>query len=225
MITELPVEKLRWICDPQIMGCNTSEEMKTLETIIGQERAVRSLQFGLGIKELGFNIYVAGLPGTGRTTAVERFLEDVAREKTIPHDWCYVNNFRDSYRPQALRLPPGRAKELRADMKSLVEGARGELQRVFESTELYAILSGLSRLPIKQGIAVTGSVNQKGEVQAIGGVNEKIEGFFEVCKTKGLSGEQGVLIPESNVTNLMLKEEVVEAVKEGKFHGLPVLVA
>jgi predicted ATP-dependent protease len=86
------------------------------------------------------------------------------------------------------------------------------------STELYAILSALSGISIKQGIAVTGSVNQKGEVQAIGGVNEKIEGFFEVCKAKGLTGRQGVLIPESNVQNLMLKEEVVEAVRKGKFH-------
>jgi predicted ATP-dependent protease len=86
------------------------------------------------------------------------------------------------------------------------------------STELYSILSALSGLPIKQNIAVTGSVNQKGEVQAIGGVNEKIEGFFEVCKAKGLTGKQGVMIPESNVQNLMLKEDVVEAVKENKFH-------
>ncbi len=85
-------------------------------------------------------------------------------------------------------------------------------------TELYCILSALSGLPIKQNLAVTGSVNQKGEVQAIGGVNEKIEGFFEVCKLKGLTGEQGVMIPESNVQNLMLKEEVVEAVKAGKFN-------
>jgi predicted ATP-dependent protease len=82
---------------------------------------------------------------------------------------------------------------------------------------LYSILSALSGLPIKQNIAVTGSVNQKGEVQAIGGVNEKIEGFFEVCKLKGLTGQQGVMIPESNVQNLMLKEEVVEAVKAGNF--------
>jgi len=86
------------------------------------------------------------------------------------------------------------------------------------STELYAILSALSGLPIKQNIAVTGSVNQKGEVQAIGGVNEKIEGFFEVCKAGGLTGQQGVMIPDSNVQNLMLKEEIVEAVENGKFH-------
>jgi len=90
------------------------------------------------------------------------------------------------------------------------------------STELYAILSSLSGIPIKQGMAVTGSVNQKGEVQAIGGVNEKVEGFFEVCKAKGLTGQQGVLIPESNAQNLMLKEEVVEAIKAGTFHLYPV---
>lgn len=86
------------------------------------------------------------------------------------------------------------------------------------STELYAILSSLSGIPIHQGIAVTGSVNQKGEIQAIGGVNQKIEGFFEVCKSKRLTGKQGVLIPQTNVKNLMLKKEVIDAVKEGKFH-------
>jgi len=90
------------------------------------------------------------------------------------------------------------------------------------STELYALLSGLSGAPIKQGIAVTGSVNQQGEVQAIGGVNQKVEGFFEVCKAEGLTGEQGVMIPQSNVKNLMLKEEIVEAVKGGSFHIWPV---
>jgi lon-related putative ATP-dependent protease len=90
------------------------------------------------------------------------------------------------------------------------------------STELYSILSALSGLPITQSIAVTGSVNQKGEVQAIGGVNEKIEGYFEVCKAKGLTGEQGVMIPASNVQNLMLKEEILEAARQGKFAIYPV---
>ena len=90
------------------------------------------------------------------------------------------------------------------------------------STELYAILSALSGLPIRQTLAVTGSVNQKGEVQAIGGVNEKLEGFYEVCKAKGLTGEQGAMIPASNVQNLMLKEEMVEAGKAGKFTIYPV---
>ena len=86
------------------------------------------------------------------------------------------------------------------------------------STELYAILSSLAEIPIRQGIAVTGSVNQNGEIQAIGGINYKIEGFFDTCRLKGLTGEQGVLMPRSNLRNLMLRRDVVDAVKEGKFH-------
>ena len=90
------------------------------------------------------------------------------------------------------------------------------------STEVYAILSSLSKIPLKQNIAVTGSLNQKGEIQSIGGVNEKIEGFFDVCNAKGLSGDQGVIIPHQNAQNLMLRHDVVDAVKEGKFHVYPV---
>ncbi|MFH1153634.1 MAG: AAA family ATPase [Pseudomonadota bacterium] len=86
------------------------------------------------------------------------------------------------------------------------------------STELYAILSSLADLPIHQGLAVTGSVNQKGMIQAVGGVNEKIEGFFDVCRSKGLTGSQGVLIPAANVRNLMLKPDVIAAVEAGIFH-------
>lgn len=86
------------------------------------------------------------------------------------------------------------------------------------STELYALLSRLSGLPIKQGIAVTGSVNQRGEVQAVGGVTKKIEGFYDVCRIKGATEGQGVIIPEQNVKNLMLRDDVVEAVLEGRFH-------
>jgi len=90
------------------------------------------------------------------------------------------------------------------------------------STEIYALLSSLSGLPIKQSIAVTGSVNQKGEIQAIGGVNQKIEGFFDCCRFKGMNNEQGVMIPESNTQDLMLRKDVIEAVKEGRFHIYPV---
>jgi len=86
------------------------------------------------------------------------------------------------------------------------------------SAELYALLSALSGAPVRQSLAVTGSVNQRGQVQAIGGVNEKIEGFFDVCRARELTGEQGVLIPASNVKNLMLRRDVVDAVRDGKFH-------
>ncbi len=86
------------------------------------------------------------------------------------------------------------------------------------STELYALLSSLSRLPLRQDIAVTGSVNQLGKIQPIGGVNQKIEGFYAVCKARGLTGRQGVIIPEANRKNLMLKPEVIRAVEQGRFH-------
>lgn len=90
------------------------------------------------------------------------------------------------------------------------------------SAELYALLSALAEVPIKQTFAVTGSVNQHGQVQAIGGVNEKIEGFFDICQARGLSGDQGVLIPQSNVKNLMLREDVRDAVDAGKFRVYPI---
>ena len=90
------------------------------------------------------------------------------------------------------------------------------------STEVYALLSSLADLPLRQDIAVTGSINQKGEIQSIGGANQKIEGFYDVCKAKGLTGTQGVMIPALNILDLMLRKDVVEAVKDGKFHIYPV---
>jgi lon-related putative ATP-dependent protease len=86
------------------------------------------------------------------------------------------------------------------------------------STELYALLSAIAQVPIRQSLAVTGSVNQHGEVQAIGGANQKIEGFFDVCQARGLDGNQGVMIPYANIRNLMLRSDVIEAVKKGSFH-------
>lgn len=103
--------------------------------------------------------------------------------------------------------------------EQLYSGVEGDSA---SSTELYALLSSLADVPIDQSIAVTGSVNQKGEIQPIGGVNFKIEGFYQVCKAKGLNGRQGVMIPHQNVRHLMLRDEVVQAVRDGKFHIWPV---
>lgn len=99
--------------------------------------------------------------------------------------------------------------------EQLYDGVEGDSA---SSTELYSLLSSLAEVAVKQNIAVTGSVNQKGEIQPIGGVNEKIEGFFKTCKARGLKGNEGVMIPHQNVVNLMLNDEVVEAVKQGSFH-------
>jgi lon-related putative ATP-dependent protease len=116
-----------------------------------------------------------------------------------------------------------REKPLSLSASLVFEQSYGEVDGdSASSAELYVLLSAISGIPIKQSLAVTGSINQHGEVQAIGGVNEKIEGFFDICKARGLNGENGVLIPISNVDNLMLRQDVIDAVKAGKFSVFPV---
>jgi predicted ATP-dependent protease len=99
------------------------------------------------------------------------------------------------------------------------DGVEGDSASV---AEIVAIVSSISGLPVRQELAVTGSVNQKGVVQPIGGANEKVEGFFDICVKKGLTGTQGVVIPKKNVKHLVVKQEVIDAVKDGQFHIYPV---
>jgi lon-related putative ATP-dependent protease len=132
---KLQPDKLRKECDPKLMPCETTKELSPLEQIIGQERAVKALKFGLDIKEHGFNIYVAGLPGSGRTSAVKDFLEEVAKGKPIPPDWCYVENFSDPFTPRAIKLPPGKGKEFQRDMKNFIGEVRSVLPKAFESED------------------------------------------------------------------------------------------
>ncbi|MEW6441065.1 MAG: ATP-binding protein [bacterium] len=138
MVSELTVDRLRRVLDPRTLPFESSAEAKPLEAIIGQERAVRSLRFGLGIRDLGFNIYVAGLPGTGRTPAVKRLHMEDARDKPVPDDLCYVYNFQDPFRPKALNLRAGSAREFQKDMRILVEDVQTEIRRAFESEEYAA---------------------------------------------------------------------------------------
>ena len=135
MVEELRVEQLRRVSDSIFMHCETTEELTPLDGIIGQERAVRALLFGLEIKEQGFNIYVAGVSGTGRTTVVKDFLEELAKAKPVPSDWCYVNNFSKPYEPRAIKLSPGQGRELQKDVKSFIDEARRELPKAFESED------------------------------------------------------------------------------------------
>ncbi len=163
MSHEVTTEKLRRICDPQTLNCNTSEELKAAKAIIGQERAARSLKFGLGIKAAGFNIYVAGLPGTGRRTMVEHFLEQVARDQPTPPDWCYLNNLKDVSRPTAIQLPAGEAKQLQTEMKKLVEGVQRELRKAFEGEEYENKRKETASAFEKQAEEITAHVRAKAE--------------------------------------------------------------
>ena len=132
---ELKPESLRIICDDSCLDFETTADLPPLQAIIGQQRAVQSLEFGLEIEEKGFNIFAAGPNGTGKTTAITAYLQERAKTKEAPKDWCYVNNFRDPSQPRALQLPPGRGKDLQRDMRNLVSEATRDITRAFESGE------------------------------------------------------------------------------------------
>ncbi len=133
MIHELAPEQLRRIIKPDSLGFDTTQSLQPLSGIIGQQRAVSALQFGLGMHRDGFHIYVAGPAGIGKMTAVESFLEQEAGQKPSPPDWCYVNNFDEPYQPRCYRLPSGMGRQFQQDMKNLIDRLRYQLPRAFES--------------------------------------------------------------------------------------------
>ena len=135
MIAELTYDKARKKFKVNTLDCSTTAELEPLQQIIGQDRAVKALQFGLKMKDGGFNIYVSGQSGTGRKTAIVSFLQEKAKDMPIPPDWCYVNNFKDPNQPNALKLPAGKGKSFRDDMDKFTDEVKKELQKAFESED------------------------------------------------------------------------------------------
>lgn len=135
MIRELSAEDVRRVVDPESLGFRSTEEIQPHEGIIGQKRAVSALQFGLGIRDGGFNVYVAGPPGIGKMTAIQAFLAVEAKRRPAAPDWCYVHNFEDPYRPRVLSLPAGHGRKVRHDLEGLVAHVRREIPKAFESED------------------------------------------------------------------------------------------
>jgi lon-related putative ATP-dependent protease len=135
MSSKVPVDKLKCICNPGVFSCRDSRDAAPLQTILGQMRALKALEFGLKIKQKGYNIYVAGFAGSGRKTAVRRYLQENAKKMPTPPDWCYVNNFKDNYRPRAIALPAGMARTFGKDMDNFIKAASKEILKAFESEE------------------------------------------------------------------------------------------
>ncbi|MFO7934617.1 MAG: ATP-binding protein [Bacteroidales bacterium] len=132
----IPTDQLRKEIDPSQLSIeNARDDIRRLGTIIGQKRAIKALEFGVGNKAFGFNIYVSGVPGTGRSTAVKNFINRRSREQDTPADWCYVNNFKDSYYPRVLKLPAGQAIAFRDDMENFIEDVKKTLNKAFEEGE------------------------------------------------------------------------------------------
>jgi lon-related putative ATP-dependent protease len=135
MAKELLPKNLKVEFDSKKLNCKTTEELTPLEGIIGQDRAVKALKFGLNIENDGFNIYVSGYSGTGRTTGVKEFVEELAKSKPVPPDWCYINNFKNSYEPNAIKLPQGKGRIFRDDIKNFIDSIRNLIPKAFENKD------------------------------------------------------------------------------------------
>lgn len=132
---EVPVEKLRWRCDPKSLGFKSTDELKVHKDIIGQKRALNALRLGLDIESVGYNIFVTGLVGTGRKTAINYLLEETERIKNIPDDKLYVNNFKNPDMPRLIRLPAGQGRTLKKDMDGIAEYLLKNIPSIFESKD------------------------------------------------------------------------------------------
>jgi len=211
MVNKLPIEKLRNTCPPDLMQCESTKELSPLDEIIGQERAVRALKFGLGIKNHGFNMYVAGYPGTGRKTTVKSFVEAQAKTQPVPPDWCYVNNFGNQYEPKAIQLSAGKGKEFRDDMKNLIENVKNALPKAFESEDYAA----------RREATIRGLEEKRKQLIEELNVKAQREGFviqttpiglllIPVLDGKPLSEEEMLALPQKTKDKLQEKRETLE---------------
>lgn len=208
MIKPLPIEDYRAIYQPGQVECLTTETLEPTEEIIGQDRAQKALQFGLEIQERGFNIYVAGMPGTGRRTAVRKFLAELAKSKQKADDWVYVNNFANPYEPVAIRLPSGMSSTMKKDMASFVEEARRALPRAFESDD-YATKreEAIGKLD-REREKIVGEVNESAAKQGftiqMGPTGLMI---IPVIDGKPLTQEEFEALPEETRAGIIKKRE------------------
>ena len=131
----VPISELRHTCDPAEFSFKTTTEVKPREVVIGQARAVSAIEFGLSIKNHGYNIFVSGIPGTGRNSIVRSIVKRISLGRPAPEDWCFINNFKNSDRPHAIKLAPGKGREFQEDMEKFIDVMMNEIPKIFESKE------------------------------------------------------------------------------------------
>ncbi|MFP4180206.1 MAG: Lon protease family protein [Spirochaetaceae bacterium] len=129
---ELEAEKLRWRCDEESLSFSNTRDLTESPGVIGQDRAIEAIEFGMGIDSNGFNIFAMGVSGAGRTSIVKEFVEERAGEMPVPDDWCYIFNFEEPHKPKALRLPAGKGREFRDDMEDLIEKLKGDIRKALQ---------------------------------------------------------------------------------------------
>ena len=211
MPSELPTTSLRWTCDPKIIGAKSTEEIKPLDVLVGQPRAYEALRFGFSIKEHGFNIFAAGPQATGKTTTTTDFLEDIAKKLPTPYDWCYVHNFEDDYQPKALRCPPGLGKQLKQDMREMIQAARLAISQLFEGDDYAAKRDEMSRKLNKRRQEV---ITQMGQVAESAGFAMQLTALgislVPVVKGHPLSEEEFLSLPKESQQKFAEQRETMK---------------
>src|SRR6267143_912015 len=196
--SELPPEKLRFECPPGEVECKTSEELAPLEGIVGQDRALKALIFGVEMKAKGFNIFAAGPPVTGKRPATRSDLEKIAKTKPTPPDWCYVNNFQNPYEPKALKLPAGKAKIFQKDLKNLIDQVKRAVPAALQSEEFVARTNGITKKSVEERDRVLNVLNDVAKQTSYAvRMNQLGIGIVPIRVGKPLSQEEYDALPSS----------------------------
>ncbi len=193
----LAPDKLRWSCDPSQFSFRSTADLPPLKGIVEQDRPVRAIRFGLDITSPGYNIYVSGLTGTGKTTVIKMFLDEIASTMSTPDDWCYVHNFRDPNSPTVLNLPAGQAKRLRAEMADLVSHLKREIPKAFDSKEYEQSMNALiaENQELQQGLF--NELSEKAKARGFAVEVSKVGvSLIPIINGRTISAEQFELIEE-----------------------------
>jgi len=208
LVSELSTEKLRWTCDPKIIAAKTTEELKPLEVMVGQPRAYQALMFGFQTKEQGFNIFAAGPQGTGKTTTTTDFLEDIARKMPTSSDWCYVHNFANEYEPKTLRCPAGLGRQLKQDLREVVQAARIAIPQLFEGDDYTTKRDGILK---KVNQKRQDSIAQMAHTAQSEGFTMQLTAFgislVPVIKDHPLTEDEFLALPKDTQQKLTQKRE------------------
>jgi predicted ATP-dependent protease len=218
----LSPEQLRKRCDVHDFSFGTTDELPDIDLAIGQERALEALEFGLGISQPGFNIFALGPAGLGKTSAVHAVIARLSASQPTPDDWCYVHDFAAPAKPRALRLPAGQGRQFVADIEAAIDELTEAIPVAFESEAYRARAEDIEEAAAIDALRQESQKLQIALIEtptgyAFAPVNEQAEGFFDVCRESGLTGNQGVIIPRANQANLMLRDDLVEEAAAGRF--------
>jgi lon-related putative ATP-dependent protease len=216
MIQSLPIKNLRFRLDHSLLGCSSTDELTPLEGIIGQDRAVKALKFGLNIDSDGFNIFVAGISGTGRMTGVKNFVEELAKTRPVPPDWCYVNNFKESYEPIAIKLPAGKARDFADRMDNFINSIRELLPQTFSSKDYIDKKESITRSIKEEKDKLLQGLRKEAYQQGFALQATQI-GFFLIPAVSGkpMSEEQYMNLPQKEKDNIQEKKsEMNKKVRE-----------